>query len=90
MNAQTIIDQLRNAKSKLDDANKSTDEAFLLIRETMLKARSNLGMSAEKFGKLCGITPQYVFRIESGKAHWSEECLDTFMSNMQACIKSAK
>lgn len=83
MNAQTILERLRNAKSKMDEANNSADEAILLIREAMLEARSNLGFSAEKFGKLCGITPQYVFRIEAGKAHWSEDCLNKFISNME-------
>ena len=83
MNSQTILEQLRNAKSKMDEANNSTEEAISLIRETMIEARSNLGFSAEKFGKLCGITPQYVFRIEAGKAHWSEDCLNAFISNME-------
>ena len=83
MNAQTILEQLRNAKSKMDEANNSTEEAISLIRETMIEARSNLGFSAEKFGKLCGITTQYVFRIEAGKAHWREDCLNAFISNME-------
>lgn len=80
---QTIIEQLNNAKSKLDAANGMTEEANELLREAMSEARANLGLSAEKFGKLCGITQQYVFRIESRGADWSRNSINTFISNME-------
>lgn len=83
MNTESILTKIRQAKSKMDEANAANEEAILTIREAMIEARTDLDLSAERFAKLCDITPQYVFRIEAGKAHWSEDCLNTFMHNLE-------
>lgn len=83
MNTKSILTKIRQAKSKMDEAKSANEEAILTIREAMIEARSDLDLSAERFAKLCDITPQYVFRIEAGKAHWSEDCLNTFIHNLE-------
>lgn len=83
MNTESILTKIRQAKSKMDEAKSANEEAILTIREAMIEARSDLDLSAERFAKLCDITPQYVFRIEAGKAHWSEDCLNTFIHNLE-------
>lgn len=67
----------------MDKAAGSVEEARTTMREAMMQTREHLGLSAEKFGKLCGITPQYVFRIEAGGAHWSEDCIQAFIASME-------
>ena len=53
------------------------------IRKHMIAIRGKMGLSAEKFGQLCDITPQYVFRIEAGKATWSRKSVARFNANLK-------
>lgn len=83
MTTAKIIENLRQAQEKSEQATNMRIESRQMLYEAMKKARGELGLSAEKFGIMCGVTPQYVFRIESGKAHWSEKSISQFINALE-------
>lgn len=44
-------------------------------RDGMRVLRAKLGYSAKTFGEACGVTQQYIFSLESGKAKWSPKLI---------------
>lgn len=78
-----IIENLRQAQKKSEQATNMRNESRQMFLEVMKDARGELGLSAEKFGIMCGVTPQYVFRIESGRAHWSNKSVNQFIQTLE-------
>lgn len=44
-------------------------------RMAMKTIRGRMGLSANNFGKLCGVTPQYIFALEAGRAKWNDRMI---------------
>lgn len=58
------------------------------LRETMKSLRGALGYSAKRFGSMCGVTQQYIFSLESGRANWNLRLICNFneaLKNTFAC-----
>lgn len=48
---------------------------FINNRKDLIKVRKQLGMSQEKFGKLCGVSRQAVSYLEEGRTKLTEHKL---------------
>jgi DNA-binding XRE family transcriptional regulator len=59
-------------RDKADDFNRGSQEN---LRQAMKRLRARMGLSANSFGKLCGVTPQYIFALEAGRAKWNDRMI---------------
>lgn len=52
-------------------------------RKAMKGLRGAMGYSAKRFGSMCGVTQQYIFAMESGRASWSKARIDKFNESLK-------
>lgn len=67
--------ELFYAQQDLDKARATINDCNNRRREAMKSIRSQMGLSAESFGKRVGFTAPYIFMIESGKYQWSDAAI---------------
>lgn len=67
-------------RDEADELNRKSQEA---LRQAMKEVRSRVGLSANSFGKLCGVTPQYIFALEAGRAKWNDRMIIKLEENLR-------
>ena len=67
-------------RDEADELNRKSQEA---LRQAMKEIRSRMGLSASSFGKLCGVTPQYIFALEAGRAKWNDRMILKLEENLR-------
>ena len=82
--APNIFQFIEDAKSRMDVASFEVSRGQSDLSEHMKTLRHYLGLSAQKFGAMCGITQQYVFALEGKRATWKPRmiiCLNEALKN---------
>lgn len=66
---------IKDAWSLRDEADELNYQSQQTLRQAMKEMRGSMGLSANSFGKLCGVTPQYIFALEAGRAKWNDRMI---------------
>lgn len=75
--------ELHYIQQEMKKARSMLDECHNRRRSVMRQIRSEMGLSAESFGKLVGFTAPYIFMLESGKYQWSDAAIDRLDASLQ-------
>ena len=88
--APNIFQFIEDAKSRMDVASFEVSRGQSDLSEHMKTLRHYLGLSAQKFGAMCGITQQYVFALEGKRATWKPRMISRLNEALRAKMPTLK
>lgn len=59
-----------------------TNEFRASIKEAMKTIRLELGMSADQFASVLGVSSAYVYMLESGERNWNNKLVDKVFAKL--------
>ncbi len=70
-----LYDLIMKANESADKAQAAETEYEQNMRDAMKMLRERLGVSADLFGGMCGVTGPYISMLESGQRPWNSKLM---------------
>lgn len=71
------------ANEQADKAHAAEVEYREIMRKAMKTLRERLGVSADVFGGMCGVSGQYIFMLENGRRPWNRKIMNKMSQKLE-------